>query len=378
MLLLSALFVLPAAATAPTEAPVIALPATVTGLDPLLLTVAEAVADLRVDIVDRDGNTASWSDVAGTTDAEAVSIDLSAPTRGISPGNGPAQVTVLTGGAALISGTVSLDRDPRPAQLTARAQARRAELSWPAVAGPGVVTYAVGRQVASGAWVPIAELADISYVDRNLKPGRYRYRLTAQVPAAGRGVNTSAPTVASVRIEAPPPAGPPSEQVPEDPAADTPAATDRPRVAKPAIPTLPPRARPVAAAGRIGETVTPDRATRRTPKRTVKPVLRAEGPALGGLRSTPRLPGGVAPLVAPPATAATAPAAAPARRPLLPVAVPPAGTLVIDSAGAFIQPSALAAAAAGLLAMMVVAHLAVDRVHRRRRQLGGGRSPVST
>ena len=354
---------MPAFATAQTE-PVVALPERVTGIDALVVPLPAGAAG-RVDLVDAEEQQAAWVFTADSVVDGALAVDLAAPDEGVQPVNGPAQLTVTSGDITLVTGTVMIDMDPAASTLTAKARGADAVLSWQPVTGPGTVRYRLERRAGDGAWLELIERNDVGYTDRILAPGRYRYRLTSFVAGVAHEENTSAASVATVRIAAPAPtAEPPPSEEPE---------TQQPQTPKPPAPQPPTRSRPrdVAATGDISETFSPPDSAGRQRRQKLAPA-----PDVEGLRAGTRRPGSaVAPRfadAAAPASPAAAPTVAPRPAPA-PMAMPPAGSLVLDSAAAGSGHPALVGVAAALLLLLVAAQTAVGAALRRRATPEDGR-----
>lgn len=313
------------ATEAPTEAPAPLEPITVTGRNPLVLPLPAQASAITITVTDQSDSVSSWTLEAPAADAPATpyEVNLDAPDVGAAPVNGVASATVTAADAHVLTQPLVLDRDPQAPTVATVQRNGNVTLLWNRVSGPGTVTYRVQRAIAGGEWQTISGAGtDAQYVDAGRAPGRYRYSVTAAVPAARAGFNFSEVSVVSVRVSAPapiPPATPTEEPVTTPPPAPerTPTAQPTPRRNVAATGDI---RRPVAEPGvRRGSPAAPTLQPLRWRPRTQQRV--AAGPTI----AAPRLPADDAPVAAPPL---------PRTIPAPPVALPPAGTLAVDAAAA--------------------------------------------
>ena len=314
------------AQTAPTEAPAPMDPLRVSGRDALVLPLPAQPSAINVSVTDLRGNVSSWTLEPPTADAvpeTPYEVNLEGPDDGIAPVNGTASATVTGAQGDLLPLPLILDRDPVAPTVATVQRDGDVTLLWNRVSGPGPVTYRVQRAAAGGAFKTIRGAGtELRYIDSGRAPGRYRYSVTAAVPAARAGLNFSQVSVVAVRVTAPEaiaPATPTEEAV----------------AAPPATPRRTPTARPtprrdVAATGDIRRPVAERRVRRGSPA----------APTLQPLRWRPRTQQRIAsgPSIAAPRPALDdAPVAAPPLArviPVPPVALPPVGTLAVDAASA--------------------------------------------
>ena len=367
----AALFLLPSVAGAAGE---IEVPDAVTGRDALQITVSALDAPVVVEIRDAAGAVSSWTFAAGM---DTLILDLSSPTAGTAPVNGEAAVSVGTEATGpLLSQLVTIDRAAATPVLSAVVRGSRVGLFWDAVDGPGVVTYRLERTDAEGAWATIAQTAQPGHTDRDLAPGRYRYRLSALVDGADRTPNVSGLTAAQVRIAAP---GPTPEMTPSEPteepdpvdseAPDDDAGSNVDRDDKDDRDT-PRHSREVSVTGSVRGPVNPAGSGRGGNE-----IPRPRAALTRGTAFAPAVTDGMPPtqtLPVPVATPEIAPAGA---TPLIteapvptfdyfPVTVPPAGALVVE-AGTNLD--AVSREVVNLLAGSVFLALAASTFSRRRR-----------
>ena len=311
----------------------------VTGRDPLVITPGglPAPVALTVKLTDSAGAAATWRFTAATVaNGQPLSLDLSAPDSGSPPRNGTAAVVLTAAGETVASVATVIDRTPPVPALQSVVRGQRVGLTWNAVSAADAVTYRLERIATGGAWTTVQEGESAGgYTDRDLEPGRYRYRLSAALPAAGGGRNWSVPSAVQVKIAAPAPTPPPT------PATAKPAATPaetKAAAAKPKPKASEPRKRPrsVAATGTVRGPVVQDGLAVRTPDPTPS-ISMAHEPAVDGsaLSMTSGAPAVAAPEAAGPATAApqvATPEVAPPPLQPFPVTVPPAGSLAVQAA----------------------------------------------
>lgn len=207
---------------------------TVTGRDALRVTPEGLAAPvpLVVEITDASGRVGTWRYPADLVANDAtLSVDLSSPDSGATPRNGRAGVTVSGPAGAVAAAQTTIDRAPPAAVLHSIVRAHRVGLTWSAVSAPDEVTYKLERIATGGAWTVVQSTTSAAgFTDRELEPGRYRYRLTAGVPSADGGTNWARPTAVQVRIVAPIPTPSPTATQ-DEPAAPL---TEKPAAKKPA------------------------------------------------------------------------------------------------------------------------------------------------
>lgn len=358
-------------------------PEAVTGRDALVLTPAGLAAPLPlvVEVVDSHGGIATWRvapDAVG--DQTPISVDLAAPASGSPPRNGPATITVSTKAGDVVTANTVIDRSPPSPTLRSVVRGQRVGLTWDAVSAPDPVTYQLERIATGGSWTVVQSGASAGgYTDRDLEPGRYRYRLSAWVPSADGGRNWSGLTATQIRIVAPAP----SPAVTTKPTQAKPAATPADKAPAAAAkakkqPKPGPRQRPrsVAATGTVrGPIPQPHPATPRLEARSTPLIATADEPAVDGAAppvssgmpavATPEVaaPAAPAPQVAAPETAPVDTTAAPLQP--FPVTVPPAGALAVQ-AGTQAPPDAVALLT-GLVFLLLTAGV-LHRVQGRTRE----------
>ena len=370
-LLCSAVVALPASAAAPTEAPPqppeidVVVPATVEGSDAFELTMAAPAAAVLI-VTDAEETVSTWAlDPAAANDDGVFSVDLTTPDEGAQPVNGPATVVVTIADVEALSAAVLLDRSPAAPSVTAKPTKRGVALNWTSAGGPGDIVYRVQRTV-EGRWVTVRrDLRHSAFLDTNLDPGWYRYRVTALAPAADSGFNASAAGLVSVRI-----AGSrtqPPEPAPPTPTPPAPATGPEPEP-RAELEPQPSPARNVAVTGDISRPVQEPRVRRQ----------RIAAPDFSKLQTTYEFGSQAqAPAIAeqstPAAGAQPAPSVALPRIQPLPAPVAPVGMLAVEAS------NGLRGLQVGDAATLVsAALLSVAFGVRRRRQAGGGRSPVNT
>lgn len=322
----------------------VGVPDRVVGRDALVLSVdgLRAPVAITVEITDAEQSAARWRFSPPAVADETLRVDLGAPDSGEAPVNGDATVTVSAPVGTLATATTVIDRTPATPTLKSVVRAQRVGLTWDPVAAADQVTYRLERIAASQSWTVVHEghSAD-GYTDRDLDPGRYRYRLSAAVPAADDGLNWSAPSAVQVKIVAPSPSPSPRSSPSPTPADDPSPATKA--KAKPGAEPEPKAQQPprnVAATGQVRGSVsgaddarrearpTPLRATADAP--ALDGSLRPETSGAPAVAAPPEVapPAAPSPDVAPPATEADA---VPVLEPF-PVTVPPAGSLAVHAA----------------------------------------------
>lgn len=315
----------------------------VTGRDPLVLTPSGLAAPvaLTVKLTDSAGAAATWRFAAAVVaNDEPLSLDLSAPESGSPPRNGTAAIVVSAAGETIASAATVVDLTPPVPALQSVVRGQRVGLTWSAVSAAETVTYRLERIATGGAWTTVQEGESAGgYTDRDLEPGRYRYRLSAAVPAADGGRNWSSPSAVQVKITAPAPTQTPTSAAPKpaETPAESKAAAPRPKPKpKPKPSSSRERPRSVAATGTVRGPVVQDEPAPLTPDPTPS-VGMAHEPAVDG--SAPAMTSG-APAVATPEAAGPATAAPPVATPEVappplqpfPVTVPPAGSLAVQAA----------------------------------------------
>lgn len=352
------MFAAPGIAGAQTEA-VVTVPDRVTGTAGMVVTLPVVEQPVTVVVTDQTAAVASWT-FAEPVEAGQVHVDLGAPHVGVPPVNGAGAVAVQLGDATVHEAPLVIDLSPGTPALSAIAAGESVRLFWAAVAGPGPVTYRLERSVSAGIWSTLVESAKTGHHDAAVEPGRYRYRLTALVPAAEGGFNTSAgPEVAVRVIEAPA----------DDKNTEPEPATAKPPVRKPPIPDLPPKPRRVRVAG---ENVTAVRPDAKDPQgRARAPRAAARRPVMTSSLTLNDLPRGFqGPRFAAPAAASARTVQAPKvpvqPPPVFPVTVPPAGTLAVESSAAVAAAPPLIVLASVLLLVLLLAEGAVLLLGRRR------------
>lgn len=368
ILLVAVLLATPAAGAQ--TAPAVVVAPLVSARDALAVTLTDVAGAVSVTLVDAAGSSAGWTFTYDDTDDAAspreLALDLAAPATGTEPVNGAAMVTVAAADVVLHEAQVVLDRDPVTPALTATVSGRRVDASWEAAGGPGVVTYRLERSYDGGAWSIVSEAAHATaFRDGGLAPGPYRYRLTAFVAGADGQMNASPARLASAEV-APP--GEPSEDSTENPPEESGPEDDAagealPRTQRPARDKAPTaESRRVAAAGAVTRGI----AERRGAGRLHARRQYSDAPAFGSLRAATLLlqhtpdPRVAASLQweAPPTAASRPDRVAPA---LAPRAAPSAPLVIATGAAA---PPALPGpvpVAAGLLVLLLSAHLAAWR-----------------
>ena len=332
VVLLSVLMVVPASAAGDIS---VSAAGHVTGRDPLVLTPSGLAAPLAltVKLTDSAGAAATWRLPAGiVSNGQPLSLDLSAPHGGSPPRNGTADIAVSAAGQTVASATTVVDRTPPVPALQSVIRSQRVGLTWSAVSAADTLTYRLERIATGGAWATVQEGESAGgYTDRDLAPGRYRYRLSAAVPAAGGGSNWSSPSAVQVKIAAPAstPTPTPAAPKPVETPADAGAAAPKPKPSGSRE-----RPRNVAATGTVRGPVRDDAAPRTSPTPSIG---MAHEPAVDGAAPTMMsgAPAVATPEAAGPATAAPAGATPEVASPLLqplPVPVSPAGSLAVQAA----------------------------------------------
>jgi pyruvate/2-oxoglutarate dehydrogenase complex dihydrolipoamide acyltransferase (E2) component len=335
------LLVTPAAAKGDLE---LVVPDVVTGTDPLAVMPEGDDAPsgrLSLTVVDAEGNTAEFF-LPGSEmeEGSVVSVDLRAPDSGSLLVNGPQEITLTRGTETLAVTETVLDAAPLTPVLSAVVRGQRVGLTWEPVAAAGDVVYRLERIATDSDWTVIdSGTAADGHTERDLEPGRYRYRLSAGVPAAdGEGMNWSGLSAVQVRIAKPAAQASPAPS--PSPDASEPAAAPAPQPERSESATSGARdgssaekareSRRVAASGHVRAPVAPER-SQRLETATAPAVAPEREPAAAEDDAAPHV---AAPEVAPAATAAPTPAAAGpvARIDPLPVPAPIGGTLAVQAA----------------------------------------------
>lgn len=369
---LSLLLAVPASAAGELS---VSVPTSVTGRDALRLTPSGLQAPVLLDITitDTGGAVATWRYPAALVgDGKALSIDLSLPDSGTPPRNGRARIAVSGPAVAVADATTTIDRSPPMPSLRTVVRGQRVGVTWDAVAAPDPVTYKLERIVTGGAWTVVesSQSAD-GFTDRELEPGRYRYRLTAGVPSADGGTNWSRSSATQLKIAAPAPSpsvAPPTPKPATEPAAKQPGAPTKPKAGpgRAPKPRRQERPRSVAATGTVRGPLT-DEDTRVPLETNPTPLIAtADEPAVSGAAPpmTSHVTEVATPEVAAPAVPAPHAASPPAPPPVQPFGafVPPAGSLAV--AAATRTPPDPVSLLSGLVFLLFAAG-AVARIRRR-------------
>ena len=341
--------------------PVVTIADQVTGRDPLTLAITGVDGTVTVTAVDSTGSTASWT---VTQPAETGALDLLAPDEGTPSVNGQLDVSVAAAGVTLLTEQVRLDASPPAPSLSGTGGVGKAALQWPAVTANGPVTYKLERTAGGGVWRTLeAGTTATSFVDRGLEADWYRYRLTASIPAAGSGRNTSAPVDVVLRVAAP--AAQPTPEAsgggtPEDDTANQP----RERTGQ-----------PVAAAGGIRGGVASERPRRRErPADVTRGVAYVPSVADRFERWQQPVPSPTVAAARLPADPDWTPYEHQSRALLQPITIPPPGTLAVDAVRAANgSPQGILV---GLLALVAAGGITVLVNGRLRRWLTGAEATV--
>jgi hypothetical protein len=320
-------------------------PEAVTTPGAMELVATGAVGPVVVTITDSSGAVAMWR-VRPSTDLtdRPLTVDLESPDEGTAPVNGPATVTLQAVRTDVAGATTTLDRSPTQPDLTTIVRGQRVGVRWSAAGFPGPVTYRLERIITGGQWVTLHDGASADgHTDRDLQPGRYRYRLTTAIPGADGQPRWSQPAAAQVHVVAPPEPAPPALPEPSQPEL-TPAASE---------PARDPR--PVAATGEVRRTIAPQPPRRQRLRTAIEPAVEGSAPVSSGV-PTIAVPEAAGPSVLTPAVAAP-------QFETFPVVVPPAGALAVQSARTF---PAIPLLLLGGLAVAAACAGGVSRLRRRR------------